>query len=250
MVSPYGGLAFDDNGGIYGFGRWGTTTKGLVYKLGGGYSILYNFNGTDGQWPESTPIISGNTIFGATSFGGINGNGNVFRINTNGSAFTNLYSFTPNGGANTDGSAIYNYTGLAMSGNTLYGTASTSGSGGQGTVWQLNTDGSGFKVLHSFKFTDGGNPENLVLNNGTLYGVTFWGFYGISVGVGGVFAITVQPTLNIAALPNRVVLTWNDPMFLLCTSTNISGTYTYIPLAHSPYTNTVSGQRYFRLQSN
>ena len=251
MVSPYGGLAFDTNGGIYGFGRWGLSQKGLVYKLGGGYSILYTFTGTDGMAPESTPVISGNTIFGNTTFGGIYGNGNVFRINTDGSAFTNLYSFTPNGGANTDGATVFDYTGVVLSGNTLYGTAQGSGSGGQGTVWQLNTDGSGFKVLHSFSFTDGGNPENLVLSNGTLYGVTFWGYYGISVGVGGVFAITVQPTLNVTSLTNRAVLTWNDATFSLVTSTNASGTFTNIPGAHSPYTNTISGpQRFFRLQSN
>jgi len=251
MVSPYGGLAFTSDGAAYGFGRWGLSQKGLVYKLGGGYSIFYTFTGTDGQWPEATPIISGNTIFGVTPFGGTNGNGNVFRINTDGSAFTNLYSFTPNGGANMDGADTYDYTGLVLSGNTLYGTAAFSGSGGQGTVWQLNTDGSGFKVLHSFAYTDGGNPENLVLTGGTLYGVTYQGIHGVSVGVGGVFGITLQPTLNIAGLTNRAVLTWNDPTFSLYTSTNTFGTFTNIPSAHSPYTNTFSGpQRYFRLQSN
>ena len=251
MVSPYGGLAFDSSGGIYGLGRWGLSQKGLVYKLGGGYSILYTFTGTDGQWPEATPIISGNTIFGVTSFGGSNGNGNVFRINTDGSAFTNLYSFTPNGGANTDGADTYDYTGLVLSGNTLYGTAAFSGSGGQGTVWQLNTDGSGFKVLHSFSYIDGGNPEDLLLSGGTLYGVTFQGFYGVSIGVGGVFAIALQPALNIASLTNRAVLTWNDSSFSLVTSTNASGIYTNIPGAQSPFTNILSGpQRFFRLQSN
>jgi uncharacterized repeat protein (TIGR03803 family) len=249
MVSPYGSVAFDSSGGIYGFGRFGLSQKGLVYKVAGGYSILYTFTGTDGQWPVSTPVVSSNTIFGVTSVGGINGSGNVFRINTDGSAFTNIYSFSPNDGANRDGVIANDYTGLMLSGNTLYGTAQGGGSGGQGTVWQVNTDGSGFQTLHSFKFTDGGNPENVVLANGTLYGVTYWGFYGVSVGVGGVFAITLQPTLNITGLTNRVVLTWNDSSFLLYTSTNISGTYTYIPLAHSPYTNTISGQRYFRLQS-
>ncbi|HWC61371.1 MAG TPA: hypothetical protein VHC44_16885, partial [Verrucomicrobiae bacterium] len=155
------------------------------------------------------------------------------------------------GGANMDGADTYDYTGLVLSGNTLYGTAAFSGSGGQGTVWQLNTDGSGFKVLHSFAYTDGGNPENLVLTGGTLYGVTYQGIHGVSVGVGGVFGITLQPTLNIAGLTNRAVLTWNDPTFSLYTATNTFGTFTNIPSAHSPYTNTFSGpQRYFRLQSN
>ncbi len=249
-VEPRGGVAVTSDG-IYGFGHFGQSQNGLVYKLGGGYTILYTFDGTNGSLPECIPIISGNTMYGVTSFGGTNGNGNVFRINTDGSAFTNLYSFTPNGGANVDGSAVFDYTGLVLSGNTLYGTAANSGSGGQGTVWQLNTDGSGFKVLHSFSYTDGGDPEDLVLSGGTLYGGTMRGIQGPSSGVGAVFAITLQPTLNLTSITNRAVLTWNDPTFSLYTSTNISGTFTNLPGSHSPFTNILSGpQRFFRLQSN
>jgi uncharacterized repeat protein (TIGR03803 family) len=252
MVQPYGGLAFDTNGAIYGFGRLGSSAKGMVYRWSGVFSNLYTFTGTDGYWPVSTPIISGNTIFGVSSFGGTNGSGNVFRINTDGSGFTNLYSFSPNGGANTDGADTYDYGGLALSGNTFYGTAAFSGSGGQGTVWQLKTDGSGFNVLHSFSYSDGGNPENVVFTNGILYGVTYQGFYGASIGVGGIFSISFQlPSLSITNIANRAVVMWNDPSFSLITSTNVYGTYTNISGAQSPYTNILSGsQRFFRLQSN
>src|SRR5215831_8307035 len=37
-----------------------------------------------------------------------------------------------------------------LSGNTLYGTAIQGGSGGSGTVFKVNTDGTGFVTLHSF----------------------------------------------------------------------------------------------------
>src|SRR5262249_40837742 len=142
MVQPYGGLAFGSDGALYGLGRLGLSNMGLVYKLGtGGYSILRTFTGTDGYWPVSTPVVSGNTIFGVTSIGGTNNSGNVFRLDTDGSNFTNLYSFTSSGGANRDGAQVNDYTGPVLSGNTLYGTAQGGGSGGQGTVWQLNTDG-------------------------------------------------------------------------------------------------------------
>ena len=49
--------------------------------------------------------------------GGTSNVGSVFALNTNGTDFTNLYSFT--GGA--DGANPQ--AGLTLSGNTLYGTA-------------------------------------------------------------------------------------------------------------------------------
>ena len=249
-VAPYGGLAFSGNG-LYGFGRGSSGSNGWIYTLNGGYSILYNFIGTNGSDPWGTPIISGNTLFGTTTSGGQFMSGNVFRIDLNGSNYTNLYSFTPNGAANTDGSLTYNYTGLVLSGNKLYGTASAGGSGSRGTVFQLNTDGSGFGVLHSFNYADGADPESLVLSGGKLYGGTYGGFHGFANGSGGIFAITVQPSLNINATNNSAVVTWNDPTFSLYTSTNVSTTFTNIPGAHSPYTNIITGQRrFFRLQSN
>ena len=83
----------------------------------------------------------------------------------------------------------------------------------QGTVFQLNTDGTGFTVLHSFQYTDGGNPEPLVLSGGTLYGTTLYGFQGPSLGDGGVFALILQPTLNIALIPSSGFIMGRDRAF-------------------------------------
>src|SRR5258706_563594 len=75
--------------------------------------------------------------------------------------FTTLHSFTAiipytNDvgavfGTNSDG--IYPTAGLILLGNTLYGTAQGGGSSGNGTVFAINTDGSGFTTLHSFTAT-------------------------------------------------------------------------------------------------
>ena len=83
--------------------------------------------------------------------GGTNGNGTVFAVNTDGTGFTNLYSFTAlspvyynnSDGANPD-------AGLILSGNTLYGTAHSGGTNGTGTVFAVNTNGTGFTNLHGF----------------------------------------------------------------------------------------------------
>src|SRR5215471_8503581 len=57
--------------------------------------------------------------------------------------FTILHSFTRSDGR-------YPYGGLVLSGNTLYGTASGGGSSGNGAVFAVNTDGTGFTNLYYF----------------------------------------------------------------------------------------------------
>lgn len=86
--------------------------------------------------------------------------------------------------------------------NTLYGTTRVGGSGGNGTVFRVNTDGTGFTVLHSFAGgtnlnlkvfnTDGANPWGLFLVGSRLYGCTS---AGGSTGSGTVFAINADGTL-------------------------------------------------------
>jgi uncharacterized repeat protein (TIGR03803 family) len=61
----------------------------------------------------------------------------------------------------------------------LYGTSTKGGyvgsgcSGGCGTVFAINTNGTGFTTLHSFNYDDGRGPRGeLVLTGNTLYGIT------------------------------------------------------------------------------
>ena len=48
---------------------------------------------------------------------------------------------------------------LVLSGTTLYGTTALGGSNNYGTVFEVNSDGSGYAVLHSFTGSDGANPS-------------------------------------------------------------------------------------------
>src|SRR5208283_3757242 len=60
--------------------------------------------------------------------------------------FTNVCKFI---GGN-DG---YNpQAGLIVSGNTLYGVCDSGGNSDIGTVFAVNTDGSGYRILHNFTF--------------------------------------------------------------------------------------------------
>jgi len=60
--------------------------------------------------------------------------------------FTVLHSFI----AVSDGASPYAGLITNLLGNTLYGTTGYGGSSGQGTVFKVNMDGTGFTNLHSF----------------------------------------------------------------------------------------------------
>jgi uncharacterized repeat protein (TIGR03803 family) len=124
---------------LYGAGRTGgISNSGTIFSLnadGSGFTTLYNFtNGTDGANPTGPGclVFSSNALFGVTSFGGTNTprHGTVYRVNADGSGFTNLYSFHGTDGQNPA-------TGLIMSGGTLYGTThSGGGTGKHGTLFK------------------------------------------------------------------------------------------------------------------
>jgi uncharacterized repeat protein (TIGR03803 family) len=188
---------------------YGTTfypTNGVVYAYDLGssnYSIIHRFAPTtqnaageytnvEGANPLGGVILSGNTLFGTTLYGGYYGQGAIFRVNINGNDFTNLYNFTakdPDSGTNIDGAAAE--SALILVGNTLYGVAYTGGYYGYGTIFCVNTGGQGFSNLYNFTGgDDGAYPHcGFVLSSDTLYGTAA---YGGANGSGTVFAINTD----------------------------------------------------------
>jgi uncharacterized repeat protein (TIGR03803 family) len=123
--------------------------------------FLHSTSSTDGAHPCGGLVLSRKTLFGTTSggSGGYWGQGTVFRVGTDGRDFAVLHRFTPLSGAtqptNTDGA--YPAAGLVLSNRALYGTAPEGGNAGCGTIFKVNTDGTGFAVLHHF--TAGGSND-------------------------------------------------------------------------------------------
>jgi uncharacterized repeat protein (TIGR03803 family) len=206
---PQAGLILSGNT-LYGTASvGGTSGDGTVFKVntdGMGFTNLYSFTGgSDGASPKAGLILSGNTLYGTAYRGGTNNNGTVFAVNAHGLGFTNLHTFTALSGSpfptNSDGANTQ--AGLILSGNTLYGTANFGGTNGSGTVFALNTDGTGFTNLHTFASgsfnqqsyytnSDGANPNGrLVLSGDTLYGTAFT---GSTNGSGTVFAVKTNGT--------------------------------------------------------
>ena len=168
----------------------GTNGFGAIFKVdtnGSNYAQLYSFTGSpDGAYPIAGLALVSNTLYGTTTSGGTNGVGTVFKINTDGSGYAELISFA---GA-PDGATPY--AGLILSGNTLYGGTSGGGSNGVGTVFKINTDGSGYRILKHCSTATGSNPwGNLMLSGNTFYGTTTAGG-PVSSNYGTVFKINTD----------------------------------------------------------
>lgn len=250
----------------------GTYSLGTVYAIttnGTGFTNLYNFSGSDGSQPFGQPgqsygfpglVLSGTALYGTTTKGGLSGNGTVFAINTGGTGFRTLYDF-----AYSDG--VGPIAGLTVSGNTLYGTTQFGGNlYSHGIVFSLNTDGTGFTVLHTFTTSNGtantnldgfGPTAGLTLSGNTLYGTAK---YGGRFGNGTIFSIALPgtpPQLTLTPSTTNMILTWpaNASGFTLQSTTNLASsvwvTNTQVPTVVNGQ-NTVtnlssSGQQFFHL---
>jgi uncharacterized repeat protein (TIGR03803 family) len=197
-LSPFNGTNVESPRGgpvlvgatLYGAAGGGPQGYGTLYSMntdGTGLHTLFSFNGTNGQEPDCHLTLSGSTLYGTTFHGGINNpGGTVFSISTDGTGFRSLLSF---GGGN-DGNRPY--SSLALSGSTLYGMTYYGGTSNHGTVFSMNTDGSGFRTLLSFNGTNGSRPiGELTLSGSTLYGTTT---YGGTNDDGTVFSINTDGT--------------------------------------------------------
>ncbi len=127
-AAPWGGLAFDSAGNLYGttFGG-GSEGYGTVFELSSKSSgrwvetILHSFSSTDGKTPTSSLVFdSVGNLYGAAGAGGANGEGTIFELSpiSGGWNFDVLYSFSGSDGGNPAGPLLY-------LGGSLYGVAST-----------------------------------------------------------------------------------------------------------------------------
>lgn len=270
---PYAGLVLSRYT-LYGTTRFGGAGgSGTVFKVntdGTGFTTLHSFTAasgdsltnSDGAYTYSGLVLSGNTLYGTAAFGGSAGCGTVFKVQTNGTGFATIYTFT--GGSDGDAPSA----GLVLSSNKLYGTAYAGGSGNAGTVFKINTDGTGFTVLHSFPAASGDYLTNsqgayprasLVLSGNTLYGTTL---FGSTNGLGTVFSLQLLPPPPAITAPH--MLADGSFQFSLNTVTGVNYTVQYsttlaswIPLVtlggyDGPATFTDpdaagSGQRFYRV---
>lgn len=209
------GMIFDGAGNLYGTALTGGGTQGygVVFKLTRSVigpwkeTILHTFRNKDGGLPAGSLVFdSVGNLYGTTQTGGnLNacggaGCGTVFELTQGGDkkwTMTVLHAFKGNDGSNPTCTPILDPVG------NLYGTTSSGGASGYGTVFEIKRGPNGRwigTVLHFFDGRDGAEPyAGLVFDSaGNLYGTTQFGgdlnsFYCGGVGCGTVFKLAPGP---------------------------------------------------------
>jgi uncharacterized repeat protein (TIGR03803 family) len=291
---------------------YGTTTGtmsgssyGSVFMLNtnsSGFGVLHRFSApvsginNDGFLPSGALILQGEMLYGATFDGGRHGTGTLFEAATNGLSFDTVYSFAAVSAALANASGAYPQGGLVASGNALYGAAHFGGTNGYGTIFMYAIADADFSPIYTFT---GGedyiNPQGpLTLSSNLLYGTTAETIFSVTTNgaeftdifstnnadgfapngglsyagqsffgttqdsgtneVGMVFDVSTVPSaipLTIQQVPSAVILTWSNPAFVLQSAPALTGPFTNVAGATSPYTYPVTGpQTFFRLQAN
>jgi uncharacterized repeat protein (TIGR03803 family) len=166
---PIGGLTLSA-GILYGMTEdGGVYSSGNVYKIdtdGTGFKDLFDFNefAYNGWDPLQGLTLSGEILYGMTTSGGLTWNGNIFKIDTDGTGFIDMHDFNEGNGPLPNGN-------LTLSGGILYGIAPASDAN-QGAIFKIDTNGTNCVNIHVFTGTEGVNPEfSLLLSGSAFYGV-------------------------------------------------------------------------------
>ncbi len=191
--NPHAGVIEGTDGCFYGTTvNGGSGLYGTAFRLlaSGSFSVLHSFtNGVDGANPLAGLIqASDGNFYGASLQGVAASLGTLFRMTPAG-ALTPLHGF----GGGEDGANPLAALVQGSDGN-LYGTASTGGSNGVGTVFSLSTNGL-FTPLWSFNSTNGSYPAAPLVqgSDGKLYGTTS---VGGTHDVGTVFSLNTNGSFN------------------------------------------------------
>jgi len=151
----------------------GSGNAGTVSKLDslGNYSVLHEFEGSEGRYPQAGLIQgSDGSFYGTTFQGGGYGLGSVFKLDSSGTVSL-VHSF----GSSSESGVYPGYELIQGGDGSLYGTTGNGGTaGGAGTVFKLDPSGS-FSVLHSFEYGNGGGyPSSKLVqgSDGSFYGTT------------------------------------------------------------------------------
>ncbi len=173
-ASPYGGLAQDSAGNLYGTTyQGGYHNLGAVFKLdtAGKETVLHSFGGQqDGAYPMGVTLVldSAQNLYGTTSDGG--GYGVIFKMNAKGKE-TVLRILKQWNGATP-------YAGVIRDANgNVYATAAAGGGENGGVVFKVTGVRKG-KILHSFMGGKYGRyPEAPIVQDaeGNFYGTTYHG---------------------------------------------------------------------------
>jgi uncharacterized repeat protein (TIGR03803 family) len=189
---PTSALVQGTNGDFYGTTPVeGAKGGGTFFKItpSGTLTVLYPFcsfaDCADGEGASGLVLASNGDFFGATSSGGANGDGTIFKVTPAGT-LTTLHSFDSTDGAQPLAGPIQ-----AANGD-FYGTTYIGGANNSGTIYKI-TPGGALTTIYNFcpltNCPDGANPYDALVqgNDGNFYGTTYTGGANL---FGTIFEIT------------------------------------------------------------
>ncbi len=193
-ANPRGRLVQNSAGVLFGTtSSGGTGNTGTIFKInanGTGFTKLFDFDdfnsaSANGRFADGGLFLaSDNYLYGICSAGGSTQNGTVYKIQQDGSGFTNLHTFATAEGARPYGSLVQADNGI------LYGVTRNGGANAKGSIYKITMNGTFTKLL-DFNGTNGSLPTAGLLqaSDGFLYGTTY---LGGSNDVGTIFKIDVN----------------------------------------------------------
>jgi uncharacterized repeat protein (TIGR03803 family) len=189
----YAGLTLGTNGLFYGTTQaGGSSDQGTLFSFNPTGNVLTsaaNFDGINGAYPGASLYLGTDGLFyGTTNSGGSSNLGTIFSFNPTGNVLTSLSTFNGANGSIPLASLTLGTDGL------FYGTTSSGGSFGKGTIFSFNPTGNVLTSLSTFNGANGSSPlDSLTLGTDSLfYGTTQ---YDGSFGRGTIFSF--NPTGNV-----------------------------------------------------
>jgi len=160
----------------------GDDNFGTIFSIGTngtGFTLLHEFAGdpNDGSTPTASLIFADGKLFGTTQGGGEDSLGILFSIDPNGSNYTVVHEFVEDINFERPDGAFPE--GIVADGSTIYGVTNEGGADESGIIYKINTNGTGFSVIHEFEdgvSTNGSFPSGaLAVSGTTLVGTTNFG---------------------------------------------------------------------------
>ncbi|NCC58217.1 MAG: hypothetical protein EOM17_11385, partial [Synergistales bacterium] len=175
---PYGSLTLVGSL-LYGMTSWDFGDEmGVIFSIaldGSNFTVVHEFqdnNPANGSSPYGNNlIVVDGELFGMTQYGGAYDAGTIFSIGQDGTNFTVIHSFQ----FSNESNGGIPFGSPTLVGTRLFGMTLVGGEGGEGVVFSIGKDGSGFTIHHSFGEDQGYPWGSLILVGDALYGMTSGG---------------------------------------------------------------------------
>jgi uncharacterized repeat protein (TIGR03803 family) len=170
---PLTGLLMDSSGNLFGATTTGgASNDGTVFEVvhgSGAITTLASFGGGNETEPVGNLLMDGmGNLYGTTVGASDSGDGAVFELAAGSSSITTLASFNGTNGTYPQGGLVIDSHG------NLYGTTSSGGTSGDGTIFEVVAGSGTITTLVSFSGSNGSFCQGGLItdSSGNLYGTT------------------------------------------------------------------------------